>query len=297
MPTVTLFANPNLSGKSTNWLHWPDPYKPSSTWRYRWIKRETLKSFGFDNVTSSFRLANATETRMTVVLFDEDVVLPGGGWPPEPTTYSLPHLEGPFRAFGAKTSRDVPNLGDFNDKTSSMLMIRHTPPEFLPVSLADQARVDATAMVEEALSDVEEASLRGELGFSWEMWPSFDAANKFLRITIPLTIDVPNWPSDYKASITYYILLFIDGSGRLRGFVKWCGVWVEGGTWHNSVKWRLKGKAVNAMSTIDAELNSMLNELDFHEWTDYYYMPGTALIPPADYAGDTRTDVTIVLVR
>jgi hypothetical protein len=302
MPTLTLYANPNLSGKSASWLHAPDPYKPPPDWRYRSIKREVLKANSLDNSASSLRLANGTETPMTVVLFDEDQAgTIDFGWGPATTIpFALPHLQGSFRAFAAGTTRDVANLADygFNDKTSSALMLRHSPNEFLPVSLADLAREDATATVKDALKDVEEASLRGQLAFGWEMWPEFDGAKTFIRITIPLTIDVPNWPADYKAAIHYYVFLFIDAAGRLRGYANWCKVWVEGGTFTNSILWRLKGEAQKAMPVIDAQLNSFLSEMDFHQWQSYYYMPGSApLVRPGDYAGSTYDDVTIILVR
>ena len=83
--------------------------------------------------------------------------------------------------------------------------------------MGENGRADAEAMVDQKLSNDGRANRRGAVGFSWEMWPSFDPAKKFVRIDIPVRVHVPAW-SDYDARITYYVYLFIDGAYRLRGF-------------------------------------------------------------------------------
>ena len=77
------------------------------------------------------------------------------------------------------------------------------------------------------------ASRQGEPTLTWEMFPvgisSLDPNHTYLKIYQPLHISMP-WPfSDYAASMTYHIQLFVDGNHHLRAWGQRWAWWVESG--------------------------------------------------------------------
>jgi hypothetical protein len=50
-----------------------------------------------------------------------------------------------------------------------------------------------------------------------------------------------------------------------------------------------------AIGTIEANLNSMLREVNFHRWTDVYLLPGSSSRATDDYNGNIDDDVSVVL--
>jgi len=276
MAGIRVYKHYDYGGPSAYWSHAPG-------YRYYRIWKDNLGSYGLHDEISSLR-----------------VYLSWGGEGETFVLFEDPHFNGRFVAFaGQYPNRGISSLAgyNFNDKTSSILLIHHSPKEFLPLRLGELARKDATSMVDDALSGVAEASRRGDLIFTWEMWPDFDPTKKFVRLDIPIRVHVPNW-WDYNATITYYVYLYIDSNYRLRGYVNWVETWVEGGVMSGSINDRLFPEAYNAAGKIDIHLNDTLAELDFYEWQYYYLMPGKAPIPiPSDYSGHIADDVTVILVR
>lgn len=276
MAGIRVYKHSDFDGTSAYWSHSPG-------YRYYRIWKSTLSSYGLHDNISSLRVYSNDSERETAILFQHS------------------GFRGRFVAFEGRDPRqDISNLGgtyNFHDITSSILLIAHADREFIPISLGQMARDDATSAIDDVLSDISEASRRGDIVFTWSMWPSFDSVKKFVRIDIPIRVHVPSW-WDYDARITYYIYLYIDSLHRLRGYVNWVETWVESGILSGSISNRLHPQAVDSAGEVNTLLNDALTEFDFHEWESYYLMPGVAPIGlPDNYAGNTTDDVTIVLIR
>jgi len=275
MSGIRVYKHVNYAGNSAYWAHSPG-------WTYYRIWTNNLKNSALHDEISSLKFYSSNGERATAFLFQHS------------------HFTGRFIAFrGEVPSHNVSRLGDFsfNDITSSILLVRHRKLEFIPLSLGSLAHDDATKAIDEALEDVSEASRRGNVVFTWAMWPNFDPDKKFVKLQVPLRIHVPNW-SDYDARVTYYIYFYIDSAGRLQGYVNWVETWVDSGVISGSIIDRLHPQAIEAASTVNAEIANLVTELDFYTWQYLYYLPGVApTIIPQDYSGHVQDDVSMILVR
>lgn len=69
---------------------------------------------------------------------------------------------------------------------------------------------------------------------------------------------------------------------------------IEGGILTGSIEGRLRPRVQANIGAVETQVNNMLKELDFHQWTDVYLMPAAAAVA-ADFSGSLDDDVTIVL--
>ena len=145
-----------------------------------------------------------------------------------------------------------------------------------------------------------QARRNGNPSLTWEMWPNnishLSSNQRYLRIHQRLRIVISAWP-DYDASITYHVRLYLDGSGRLRGYVARWAYWVEGGIKSGAIADRLEPQAIAGMSTLNDALETQLGALGGVRFEDLYYLPGRQLTraPTGVITGTTLEDVTIVL--
>lgn len=267
-------------------------YIAPPAYRYTGISYDHIKQNNMNNAISSLKTDSWEEDhRMTTILFDDK------------------RFKGKFVAlWGSYPERNIPdlNLQNFNDKTSSMIMVYpDIIKEYYPIWIGDLARDEATEIIDQELETAIQsrgiaASRRGDLVFTWEMWPDWAPYKTFVQVDIPIEIGIALWP-DYDATISYYISFYIDNQHRLRGYVDMTSVWVEGGWFTGSIIDQLCETA-NSMETtgkIEKGLNEILTELEFHEWDRWYLMPGTAPIGHflVDYSGHTNDDVSLILIR
>jgi hypothetical protein len=276
MAGIRVYQNANYGGLSAYWHH-------TEGYRYYRVWKRTLSSVHLDNRISSARVYTTAGGPETAILFEDA------------------GFKGRFVAIsGADPCRDVASLGgslDFDDRTSSVLLVGHSEHEFMSLHLGENGRSDAEDFIDAALDDDAGVSRRGPVVFTWEMWPDFDPTKKFVRIDIPLRVQVPRW-WDYDARISYYVYLYIDAQYRLRGCVNWVETWVEGGILSGSINAQLQPDALDSAGDLNGVLTDSLAELDFHEWDRYYLMPGSAPDAlPQDYAGQAEDDVSIILVQ
>jgi hypothetical protein len=276
MAGIRVYQHANYDGLSAYWHH-------TEGYRYYRIWERTLSSVHLQDRISSARVYATAGEAETAILFQDA------------------GFKGRFVALsGADPSRDVASLGgslDFNDRTSSLLLVAHSRNEFLSLRLGENGRSDAEEFIDAALDGDSGVSRRGHVVFTWEMWPDFDPTKKFVRIDIPIRVHVPNW-WDYDARITYYVYLYIDAQYRLRGYVNWVETWVEGGVLSGSISAQLQPDALDSAGDLNGVLTDSLAELDYHEWDRYYLMPGLApSVLPQDYAGHVEDDVSIILVQ
>jgi hypothetical protein len=283
---IRLFKHDNYTGSS---VWWAGPNSSKGTPRIKGFTHQLLEYSGLCKQISSLKIEEVhPERTITMFLFKDN------------------DFEGDFVAFTSqKPGRDIPSLSayNFNDKTASILMTSHSSIEHLPIPIGVAFSPQVTEIVDQELKTAIQSrglgvSRRGSLVFTWEMRPHFAQYKMLVQIDIPLTVEIAMWP-DYDALVSFYIYPYLDGENRLRGQVAYVKGWVEGGILSGSISSQLQ-KSVNSSSVtgkIEQELNDLLGNLDYQAWQDFYLMPGNAPVYGwQDYTGNTKDDVTLVLV-
>lgn len=203
-------------------------------------------------------------------------------------------------------SHEVVNyVGDhFNDITSSLLFVKiGKNDKSLPVALFKPAIQN---MISGAIGNKPGVQLNGDIIISWSMWPSFAIQETFIKIEQPIKvtvdldsvidfpssifgIDLPDWPSDYNASLIYYIGVSVV-NGRLTGRVHFYNAIVDSGVFHNNIRQALMSELNANTPMINGFLNDVLK--GFTGLRDVYLLPGNSLSD-----GHTNDGVIIRLVR
>ncbi len=273
----TLYEHSDRRGRSFYVNHGPG-------WVYRLIRKSALDGTRLnDRISSLYVDASSGEVGGEVILFQHDRYF--GRYARFTTTP------------GAPTVRNYINyVGDFiNDKTSSILVVRRFNNELPPTALGSLVSRDD---IEGFINSVERISMRGDAIFTWDMWPEGgddhpnDTSRRFIEIKIPVRVDVPHW-FDYDAEIRYWIYLYIDSSGILRGYVAYYGAWVEGGIITGKILDRIMDGLPGTIGTLESFLSNALTMVNtLGPFERQYFLPGTA-----SSTGYTNDDISIVLVR
>lgn len=263
---IEIFRDANLAGPSVYFFHGDEA-------RYYTVGAGGLGAVGNDAV-SSLSLA-CVDSNSAIYLF-EDFNFKG--------RYARWDCDGTGNV-------NVSYVGDdFNDITSSLLSVHRSGLE-LSVALGLTYREQIAGEIDTQLADFS-ATRNGDPIITWEMWPSFSPTRKYVVIRQRLVVDVPDWPWDYDAEFRYYVYFYLDGDGRLRGYVEWVYAWVERGIWSGKVMeqvWPLVSfdGAAAANEFLDGITNSI--PLSFQA---LYYLPGAGAS-----VGDVEDDITMVLVK
>ena len=252
--------------------------------RYNPVTAADLQSFGlYANIHSSDVVTTAEAAGNIVFLMNDD-------------------FSGPF----AQQS-DAASIGEVTAGVSghigSVLLIASDKQghKETRVSFNDQF-LDAWIMfLDNALSG-SRASREGNPTLTWEMFPAnisyLDEDLTYLKIYQPLHISMP-WPfSDYAASMTYHILLFLDGDHHVRAWGARWAYWVEGGIKSGHIADQLEPQVRDGLTTLVDQANSKLALLDLlGPLSDVFYLPGRQTTPVGTgfLTGNTADDVTIVL--
>ncbi len=188
---------------------------------------------------------------------------------------------------------------DFNDLTSSALIVRRFPKETSPISLS-------TLVPKSAITDIVNATPKvrpnGDPIFTWDMWPTGGDSNDFhpndinstfIYVIVPIMVHTP-WPySDYQAQARYWIKLYVDGNGNLQGYVAHWGYWVEGGVITGKVAAGLRDAIPGTIPQVNTLIGRAVSLANVGGPYSYvYYLPGRFQL-----SGDVFDDVTIVAVR
>lgn len=182
----------------------------------------------------------------------------------------------------------------FNDKASSILMVRHWTNE-VATPLGSVFSRDVVADIVRQQPRVR--NLRGDPIFTWDMFPEGGGRpgapdRAFVYVKIPIRIDVPNW-FDYDAEVRYWIGLWVDATGALQARVEWYGCWVEGGIISGRVADDVMARLPATLALVDGQLAMGLPTVNaFGPYEMVYLLPGENAV-----AGHTNDDVTVVLVR
>jgi hypothetical protein len=146
------------------------------------------------------------------------------------------------------------------------------------------------------------ASREGDPTLTWEMFPEsisyLDPNLAYLKVYQPLHISMPWYWSDYAASMTYHIYLYIDGGRHVRAWGARWAYWVESGAKAGRIGDELGPQVSDGLGTLQDQLNQPLRSLDaLGSASDVYYLPGRQLasIGTGGIGGNTVDDVTIVI--
>jgi hypothetical protein len=247
--------------------------------RYSLTPFGTMAALSFNDITSSLRMHSSTPSVPSMCIL-----------------FQHPGFTGNFKAFAYNSNRDVSSLPDFNDIASCALIVEHdSNPNKTILQLRALAGSRINDAIDENLKGISEVSRSGDVKLKFVIDLPELVGIDLVLAEIPVRIHTP-WPfSDYSAKIRYWINLFIDNRGRLQGFVNAWGYWIEGGILSGSIESRLRPQVENNIGTIEANLNSMLREVNFHRWTDVYLLPGSSGRATDDYNGNIDDDVSVVL--
>jgi hypothetical protein len=210
--------------------------------------------------------------------------------------------DGRYRNFTVAAGKDfdVPWIGnDFNDTTSSSLIVRRFPDELPPMQLS---QIIPKATITSILADVPRVSPDGDPIYTWDMWPNGPKSNldwhpnddhAFVEIIVPVTIDLPiPFAPDYRAQVKYWILPFVR-DGRLAATVAYWGYWVEGGMYTDVVAARLKDALPRTVGMVQGRVDAAIGRLGrLGRLAFCYLLPGRN-----EERGHVFDDVTIVAVR
>ncbi len=272
MSHVHLFQHNNFGGR-TMVADNPDME------RYALTPNNVMQAFSFNDTVSSMRLhSNTRATPSMCILFQHS------------------GFNGNLRAFAYNANRDINALPDFNDTASSVLIVEHDPnPNKTILHLKQLAGSRINTAIDDNLRGISEVERSGDVKLKFVIDLDILFGIDLVLVEIPVRIHTP-WPfSDYSAKIRYWINLFIDGSNRLQGFVNAWGYWIEGGVLTGSIESRLRPQVESNIGRIESNLNSMLREVNFHQWTDVYLLPGASGPATDDYSGNVDDDVSVVL--
>ncbi len=263
--------------------------------RYVPIVQTELQSFGlFENV-NSVEIITSDEADGNIILFQNP--LPG----------IFADFQGAFlqlSASEASTGGSGDNWWNFGWRTDNVLAVagRRKGRNETRISFSDIFLNQWKTFLDKTLSG-SRASRQGDPTLTWEMFPvgvSFlDPNGTYLKIFQPLHISMP-WPfSDYAASMTYHIGLFVDGSHHLRAWGQRWAYWVESGIKAGHIGDELKPQVSAGLGTLVTQVNNQLSGLDglLGSVSDVYYLPGhqTSVIATGTMVDSTFNDVTIVI--
>jgi hypothetical protein len=263
--------------------------------RYNRIMSTDLLNFGLFEDVNSVEIFTTGEADGNIILFQN----------PVPGLPVLPCFQGEFLQLSgseAPPGGSGDNWWNFGWRTDSVLAVagRRQGTNETRISFKDIFLNQWKTFLDNTLAG-SRASRQGDPTLTWEMFPvnidHLDPNGTYLKIFQPLHISMP-WPfSDYAASMTYHIGLFVDGSQHLRSWGQRWAWWVESGIKAGHIGDQLGPQVSAGLATLVTQVNNQLTALDFLKITDVYYLPGhqTSLIATGTFVDNTANDVTIVI--
>lgn len=287
---ATVFTNANQGGTARL-------YGVGRTERVRRAPKSTMQSNGIYRNLSSATVFSTSRSDGTLILFK-----PLYGF------FDLGNYNGEYlqitnrQSSGSALDLDRFSTVGFNDQPRSMMLVAaRKDTDEIRVSFRDIFLSKWKQVIDAELSG-SQASRKGDPTLTWELWPTgishLNSNHMYLKIHQRLDIEIDWWP-DYEASITYHIRLYLNGAGKVKGYVQRWAYWVESGVKSGAIGDRLRPKVISGMSTLDSELDQQLALLGGFTFEDLYYLPGnqTSRAGTGVRTGTTFDDVTIVLDR
>jgi hypothetical protein len=205
------------------------------------------------------------------------------------------HYRGRFASFGSVPGevRETDSLSptNFHDITSSALIVRQAASELVPLALGSLGDPDLRTLIRDRVNAIDRLSMRGTPIVTWDMWPGFSPSRKYVYLRAPVNVEVDNW-WDYEAELRFWIYLYVDAGGTVRGYVNWYGVWVEGGVISGKIADRLMEEIPERLGGIEADLQNALSALQDFTFVGLYYLPGEGRS-----TGHVNDDISLVMVK
>jgi hypothetical protein len=274
MASARFFQDNNFSGRN---LLLDNP----SHQRYVLAPFDFINAHNFNDLISSMRLRTSTRAIPSSVLLFQDA-----------------RFSGQVRGFAYREDRDISSLPDFNDQTSSILLMDHSANPTTTLPLRSMAGTRLNTAIDQQLAGNSQVSRSGDvlLKFVIDLSEASLSGIDLMLMETPVKVHTGFPFGDYAAKIRYWVNFFINESHQVGGMVAAWGYWIQGGILTGSIESRLRPQVENNIGTVETQLNNMLTELDFHEWSDVYLMPGEA-DPSTDYSSSVDADCSIVLVQ
>jgi hypothetical protein len=123
-------------------------------------------------------------------------------------------------------------------------------------------------------------------------------SDMLIRIYFNFHISTPWYCSDADGNISYYIFLYLDGSGHLQGYVDgWSYNYSGGGPFcTGSINDALNNAVPNGMGTVQTILNNALALLSGSTFSMLYYLPGSGTKTPGNTSENADLDVAIAVL-
>lgn len=255
-----------------------------------------LDVLGLKRIDSLYVEATAGEVAGEVILFKQD------------------HFEGRYTRFttspGAPIIRNkLDHVGlHIDNSVSSILLLRRYGNENTYPIRASLTALGGLGAIEDRINSINPSriEMHGEVMVTWDMWPNGSVIDgnlrpnddrRFIWVRIPVRVNASFNPDrrwiNYEAEIQYWIYLWVDGAGNLRGHIAYAGLWIENGSRRGGVREIFEDFLPAAEAEVDNTLNSTLTVLNqTGPFCRQYFLPGTAVA-----TGDTTDDVTLVLVH
>ncbi|MFX0043742.1 MAG: hypothetical protein ACFE8L_12595 [Candidatus Hodarchaeota archaeon] len=263
--------------------------------RYHIVRRTDLMNVNLYKKISSAKLWESLTGQPRLILFYTSEMF----WVSD-FNGSYLQITNPFDS-GYDVEVDHLSHYNFNDLTTSLFLVNTNTVNQLDyrLSLRDLFLDRWKEGIDEILGN--KAKRVGDPILTWEMWPIgisyLDPNRCYIKVYQYLEIEVPDW-FNYDASIKYHIYLYLDNSGRIRGYAARWAYWVESGIFSGKIARELEPKVISGMDKINEVLSTTLEEYSGYSLCDLYYLPGRQLdyIPSQVRQGSTHDDITIVAV-
>jgi hypothetical protein len=123
-------------------------------------------------------------------------------------------------------------------------------------------------------------------------------SDMLIRIYFDFHISTPWYCSDADGNISYYIFLYLDGSGHLQGYVDgWSYNYDGGGPFcTGSINDALNNAVPNGINIVQGILNNALSLLSGSTFSMLYYLPGDGTKTPGNTSENADLDVAIAVL-
>jgi hypothetical protein len=139
-------------------------------------------------------------------------------------------------------------------------------------------------------------------------WPSVPYHDKdpnrhndwdmLVRVYFDFHISTPWYCSDADGNISYYLVLYLDGSGHVQGYVDgWSYDYGGGGPFcTGAIDDALNSAVPGGIASVQDLLNQELALLSGNTFSMLYYLPGSGTKAAGSFSEDADTDVAIALL-
>lgn len=181
---------------------------------------------------------------------------------------------------------------DFNDRTSSALLVRRYSGEMPPIPLGDVGSPSLRQQLGQYIDAVPRIGLRGQPIITWDTWPDAVSSSNYVNVyaRVPIRVDVPGW-FDYDAEIRFWIHLYINSVGKLGAYIYKYQTWVEGGVKSGDICNKINEGVKSKVGEINGKIADTLKSFASFSFSRLYYLPGKA-----QHMGNVDDDVSLVLV-